>query len=67
MTIQRREPLASEAAKRNGEVGMAEGVDEVGDVVTKEPDEDGVLVFGIDRLTLIDRIADRQVCLRRPN
>lgn len=58
--------LASEASKRTGEFGMAEGVDEVGDVVTKEPDEDGVLVFRIDRLTFFDWIADRQGCLRRP-
>ena len=42
---------------------MAERVDQVGDVVAKEADEDGVLVFRIDRLAFGDRITDRQVCL----
>ncbi len=59
-------PLAGKVSKRAGELGMAEWVDQVGDVVAKEADENGVLVLRIDRLAFVDRVTDRQVCLRRP-
>jgi hypothetical protein len=53
-----REALACKAPKCARKLGMAERIDQVGDVVTKQPDEDGVLVFRIDRLTFVDRVTN---------
>jgi hypothetical protein len=52
------EALAGKTPERARKLGMADWLDQVGDVVTKEPDEDGVLVLRINPLAFVDRVTD---------
>lgn len=60
-----REWLVRDAVERAGQLGVTERLDQIGDVQAQKPDEEGVLLLGIDRLAFVDRIANREVSALR--
>lgn len=53
-----REWLLGEALERRGKLAVTERLDQIGDVQTQKPDEEGVLRGGLNGLAFVDRIAD---------
>src|SRR5579871_3982051 len=55
----------SEAPERACQFGAAEWLDEVGDMQTKEPDEERILVSWVDKIAFMHRIAGREIGVGR--
>lgn len=55
--------VVSRETQRFGELGMAEWVNQIGNVVAKVSYENGVPIVWLDRLTFVDRVTNPTVML----